>query len=216
MNSEKKMKNPTKNLNPLNIFPSSPESELLAALLEPEDATYPWNLADEASEAYFHHLELQFALQDFSESELITDSENFYQNLDIIWDQVTHIEENNTSHNTVNYLQETLQNTFSVIPEVLLNAIAQKASELIMLEESASDKLVKCVQALLPSWQIDDLLVLARPFSYSMRSGEIRTETSMIGDIENQDWASLSAIEQAKITLAIADYAFECLSKSDS
>ena len=210
------MTNQINDLNILNIVPSNIDLEFLEALLEPEDATYPWNLADEASEAYFHDLELQFGLQEFSDSELITIADNFYQNLDIIWDQVTVIEDKNINKNTVNYLQEALQNAFSVIPGVLLTAIAQKAYEVFMLEQSASDKLMECVQALLPSWETDDLLVLARPFAYAMRSSESHTLTAIIRDFEHRDWANLSEIEQAKITLAIADYALQHLSNSDS
>jgi len=210
------MTNQINDLNILNIVPSNIDLEFLEALLEPEDATYPWNLADEASEAYFHDLELQFSLQEFSDSELITSADNFYQNLDIIWDQVTVIEDKNINKNTVNYLQEALQNAFSVIPGVLLTAIAQKASEVFMLEQSASEKLMECVQALLPSWETDDLLVLARPFAYAMRSSESHTLTAIIRDFEHRDWANLSEIEQAKITLAIADYALQHLSNSDS
>jgi hypothetical protein len=208
------MTNQINDLNILNIVPSNIDLEFLEALLEPEDATYPWNVADEASEAYFHDLELQFGLQEFSDSELITSADNFYQNLDIIWDQVTVIEDKNISKNTVNYLQEALQNAFSVIPGVLLTAIAQKATEVFILEQSASEKLMECVQALLPSWETDDLLVLARPFAYAMRSSEPHTLTSIIRDVEHRDWANLSEIEQAKITLAIADYALQYLSTS--
>ena len=210
------MKNHINDLNILDIAPSDVDLEFIEALLEPEDAAYPWNLADESTDAYFHNLELQFGLPDFSDAELITSSENFYQNLDIIWDQVAAIENHNISKNTVNYLQEVLHNAFSVIPEVILTAIAQKAAEVSILEQSASDKLIECVQALLPSWEVDDLLVLARPFAYAMRSSKPQTLTSVIRDFEGRDWANLSEIEQAKITLAIADYALQHLSKSDS
>ena len=210
------MKNHINDLNILDIAPSNLDLEFIEALLEPEDAAYPWNLADESTDAYFHNLELQFGLPDFSDAELITSSENFYQNLDIIWDQVAVIENHNISKNTVNYLQEVLHNAFSVIPEVILTAIAQKAAEVSILEQSASDKLIECVQALLPSWEVDDLLVLARPFAYAMRSSKPQTLTSVIRDFEGRDWANLSEIEQAKITLAIADYALQYLSKSDS
>ncbi|MFM6201130.1 MAG: hypothetical protein ACKPE1_18665, partial [Dolichospermum sp.] len=61
----------------------------------------------------------------------------------------------------------------------------------------------------------DDLLVLARPFAYSMRSSEPDKLTSLIRDLENRDWCSLSEIEQAKISLAIANYALEYLSISN-
>ena len=209
------MKNHINDLNILNIAPSNVDLEFIEALLEPEDAAYPWNLADESSEAYFHNLELQFGLQDFLDAELSTSADNFYQNLDTIWDQVA-VLKNNSSKNIVNYLQEVLQNAFSVIPGGLLTAIAQKTTEVSMLEQSASEKLVACVKALLPSWEVDDLLVLARPFAYAMRSSEPHTLTSLIRDFEERDWANLSEIEQAKITLAIADYALQHLSKPDS
>ncbi len=210
------MKNPTNDLNTLNIIPSPVDLEFLETLLEPEDATYPWNLADEASESYFQHLEQQFGWQDFPEAEILTSADNFYQNLDMIWDQVAIVENDDISKKTVYYLQKALQNTFSVIPEVLLTAIAQKAAEIFILEQSASEKLVECVQALLPNWETGDLLVLARPFAYSMRSSEPHTLTSVIKDFEHRDWENLSEIEQAKISLAIANYALQHLSKSES
>jgi hypothetical protein len=210
------MKNQMNDLNIVNLVPSNLDLEFIETLLEPEDATYPWNLADESSEDYFHHLEQQFSLQDFSDTELISSADNFYQNLDMIWDQVAVTENKNISKNTVHYLQEALENAFSVIPGVLLAAICSKASEVFIFEQSASDNLVKCVQALLPNWETDDLLVLARPFAYSMRSSEPQTLTSIIEDFEHRDWANLSEIEQAKITLAIADYALKYLSKCDN
>ncbi|MFM7408816.1 MAG: hypothetical protein ACKO3K_19710 [Cuspidothrix sp.] len=208
------MKNQIHNINTCNMMPSSLELELLATLLESEDTTYPWNVADAASEDYFHHLEEQFGWQDFPEAELISSADIFYQNLDIIWDQVGQVQENNLSKNTVNSLQTVLENTFSAIPGFLLTAIAQKATEVCIIEQSVSQKLVQCVEALLPSWQIDDLLVLARPFAYSMRSSETQTFTNWIKDFQQQDWANLSEIEQAKISLAIANYALQYLDQS--
>jgi hypothetical protein len=215
------MKKQLHNLNTGNMIPSSLDLDLLEALLEPEDTTYPWNPAEEASESYFQHLEQQLCWQDFPEAELISSADNFYQNLDIIWDQVGIVAQDNLSKNIINSLQKALENTFSIIPEALLTAIAercceqfaQKASKVFILEQSASEKLVECVKGLLPNWEIDDLLVLARPFAYSMRSGEPRILTNVIRDFEQRDWANLSEIEQAKISLAIADYALQYLTK---
>ena len=199
-----------KNINDFNAF----DLELLEALLASEDAIYPWNPADVCSEAYFDDLEQQFNRQDFSASKLIENANNFYHNLDKIWGQ-TVAETENIKNNTVNYLQKALSNAFSVIPEFLLMEIAQKATVVLMVEKSASEKLVECVQTLLPNWDRDDLLVLARPFAYYMRSSEPDKLTSVIKDLENRDWSNLSEIEQAKISLAIANYALEYLSKSN-
>ena len=206
------MKNQINDLNTLNIISFPIDLELLKALLEPEDAVYPWNPADAASEAYFDDLEQQFNWQDFPEAEMIKNANHFYQTLDGIWDQaVVETENISNNNNKVNYLQKALSNAFSVIPDVLLTAIAQKATVVLMVEKSASEKLVECVQTLLPNWDIDDLLVLARPFAYSMRSSEPEQFTSVIRDLENRDWSNLSEIERAKISLAIANYALEYL-----
>lgn len=199
-----------KNINDFNAF----DLELLEALLASEDAVYPWNPADAASEAYFDDLEQQFNWQDFSASKLMESANNFYHNLDKIWGQ-TAAETENIRNNIVNYLQKALSNAFLVIPEVLLTEIAQKATVVLMVEKSASEKLVECVQTLLPNWDRDDLLVLARPFAYYMRSSEPDKLTSVIKNLENRDWSNLSEIEQAKISLAIANYALEYLSKSN-
>ncbi|MDB9535796.1 hypothetical protein PN451_08085 [Dolichospermum planctonicum CS-1226] len=206
MNNDRNMKN----INDFNAL----DLELLEALLASEDAVYPWNPADVCSEAYFDDLEQQFNRQDFSASKLIENANNFYHNLDKIWGQ-TVAETENIRNNTVNYLQKALSNAFSVIPEFLLMEIAQKATVVLMVEKSASEKLVECVQTLLPNWDRDDLLVLARPFAYYMRSSEPDKLTSVIKDLENRDWSNLSEIEQANISLAIANYALEYLSKSN-
>ena len=68
-------------------------------------------------------------------------------------------------------------------------------------------QLVQCVQELLPSWAEDDLLVLARPFAYTMRGKDTDTIDSVLGNICSQEWKALSEIEQARAGLAIAHYA---------
>lgn len=194
------------------VFPSSVDLDLLEALLQPEDATYPWNPADEGSEAYFSQLEQQFECQDLLAEDLTTRAENFYHHLDDIWSQVSHSQTDHDQQPS-NRLQSALHRAFSTsVPSNWLNAIAQKAAEIITLEQSASDKLVECVQALLPNWGTDDLLVLARPFAYAMRSNEQQNLVFVTKNIENREWTSLSEIEQAKVSLAIADYAFKQLS----
>ncbi len=210
MNNDRKMKN----INDLNAL----DLELLEALLASEDTVYPWNPADVASEAYFDDLEQHLKWQDFSAIELMESANTFYLNLDKIWRETaveTEFETENIRNNTGNDLQKALSNAFSVIPEVLLTKIAQKATQLLMVEKSASEKLVECVQTLLPNWDRDDLFVLARPFAYYMRSGESDKLTSVIKSLENRDWSNLSEIEQAKISLAIANYALEYLSTSN-
>lgn len=64
---------------------------------------------------------------------------------------------------------------------------------------------MQCIQELLPNWAEDDLLVLARPFAYSMRGAD--TDEFVLGNVPSQDWTALSEIEKARTGLAIAQYA---------
>ncbi|NEU77303.1 hypothetical protein PI95_033685 [Hassallia byssoidea VB512170] len=211
-----------KNMNASETFhplPSQFDLELLSALLEPEDATYPWNPADEESEIYFRELEEQFA-QDLTDEELTTHSQAFYGKLDTLWSEIsdsTHYNDN-TIHVTLANLQKTLHSAFAAsVPQSWLNAIAQKASEMLNTSRSIGDQLlVECVQTVLPSWETEDLLVLARPYAYAMRGSEPQNAESTITEISNREWTALSQIEQAKVSLAIAHYAFTQLNNFQS
>lgn len=192
-------------------LPSQVDLELLEALLEPEDATYPWNPADEESEAYFDELEQQFGMQDLLDEELTRRSEDFYSHLDTLWSGISL--ESNSNHNPqqtlVLNLQETLSTTFAAcVPQALLNAIATKAAEILAAQQSIGEQLVECVQTVLPNWRTEDLLVLARPFAYAMRSSESQNAASALSNLQNSQWTALSEVEKAKVSLAIASYAF--------
>jgi len=76
--------------------------------------------------------------------------------------------------------------------------------------------LVECVQTVLPNCETETLLVLARPYAYAMRGLEPQNAESTISDINNREWTVLSEIEQAKVSLAIAHYAFTHLNNLQS
>ena len=199
-------------------LPSQIDLELLEALLEPEDATYPWNPADEESEAYFQELEQQFGMQDLLDEELTRRSQDFYSHLDVLWCGITSMSEDNDNQQqaVVLNLQETLRATFSAcVPQTLLNTIATKAAEIFAARQLISEQLVECVQTVLPNWGTEDLLVLARPFAYAMRSSESQNGASALNNLQNSQWTALSEVEKAKVTLAIASYAFNELNKSE-
>jgi hypothetical protein len=203
-----------KNINASDTFhplPSQFDLELLSALLEPEDATYPWNPADEESEMYFRELEEQFA-QDLTDEELTSNSQTFYGKLDTLWSEISECSHYkcNTNNLTLASLQKSLHSAFAAsVPQSWLNAIAQKASEMLNTSLSIGDQLlVECVQTVLPNWETEDLLVLARRCAYDMRGLEAQNNVeSTITDIKNREWTALSQIEQAKVSLAIAHYA---------
>ncbi|QLE54367.1 hypothetical protein [Nostoc sp. TCL26-01] len=196
---------------------SQMELELLAVLLEPEDATYPWNPADDESAVYFDELERQFAIHDVLDEELTTRSATFYGQLDTLWSEVETSSHYNhtTSSAVIDQLQESLPKAFvSRLPEGWLNAIANKATEIFTSSQSLAEQLAECVQTVLPTWATDDLSVLTRPYAYAMRSSEPQTLTSVINNVEHQEWANLSEIEQAKISVAIAYYVLRQLDDS--
>ncbi len=200
-------------------LPSQVDLDLLEALLEPDDATYPWNPDYEESEAYFQELEQQFEMQDLLEEELTTRSQDFYSNLDTLWSNIslTSSYNDNPQQALVVNLQETLRSTFAAcVPQTLLNTIAQKAAEIFAAQQSIGEQLVECVQTVLPTWGTEDLLVLARPFAYAMRSSESKNSASAISNLNNSEWTALSEVEKAKVTLAIASYAFTQLNQSQS
>ncbi|WP_392533379.1 hypothetical protein [Nostoc sp. C117] len=203
----------TKKINGSDTFSSlqsQVDLELLEALLQPDDATYPWNPADEESEAYFQELEEQFGIQDLLEEELTKRSPDFFNHLDTLWSAISPSEtdNHNPQQSLVLNLQEALRGAFyTCIPQTLLNTIATKAAEIFSPHQLRGEQLVECVQAVLPSWETEDLLVLARPFAYAMRSSESHNPASTITKLNNREWTNLSEIEQAKISLAIAYYA---------
>ncbi|WP_445635121.1 hypothetical protein NSTC745_07037 [Nostoc sp. DSM 114161] len=195
---------------------SQVDLELLEALLEPEDASYPWNVADEESEAYFQELEQQFESQDLIDEDLTKRSQDFYNHLDTLWSGISFNEsyEGNSQQSVVLNLQETLHATFcTCVPQTLLNTIATKAAEIFARQQLRGEQLVECVQAVLPNWGEEDLLVLARPFAYAMRSNESHNPASTMANLNNREWTTLSEIEQAKVSLTIAYYALSQLNK---
>ena len=199
-------------------LPYKVDLELLEALLEPDDATYPWNPGDEESLAYFDELEQQFGMQDLLEEELTTRSQDFYNHLDTLWSGISQDSDSdrNPQQVLVQNLQERLSSTFAAcVPQALLNTIATKAAEILAAQQSIGEQLVECVQTVLPNWGTEDLLVLARPFAYAMRSSESENAASALSNLQNSEWTALSEVEKAKVSLAIASYAFNELNKSE-
>ncbi|MBD2343394.1 hypothetical protein [Anabaena subtropica] len=198
---------------------SQMELDLLAALLEPEDAAYPWNPTDDESETYFDELERQFAIQDVLDEELTTRAQVFYDKLDSLWSGVTNSSyyNCNTVLPVIDHLQENLHTAFAAgVPQGWLDAIATKAAEIFASQKSLGEQLVECVQSVLPTWAADDLSILARPYAYAMRSSEGQDLASVIDNVNNQDWINLSEVEQAKASVAIAYYAIRQLNDSQT
>lgn len=194
--------------------PPLTQLELLEALLAPDGATYPWNPTDPESEAYFVEQEQKFMLEDWSEAEIAARTQTFFSQIEQIWSDIAPEAETKTATD-INDLQASLQQRFAAyVPSALIQAIAQKASQVLSTQKSMAEQLMQCVQELLPNWAEDDLLVLARPFAYSMRSTDAAVIESMLSNLGCQDWTALAEIEQARASLAIAQYALTQLQNS--
>jgi hypothetical protein len=201
----------------LNNSLSQIELDLLSTLLEPEDNTYPWNLCDEETQTYFDRLEEQFPMQDLLEDELDTRCQSFHNQLDALWSKVETSSHYNCNTNTTVALklQKSLQKEFrNSIPSYWIESIAQKAAEIFNSQQSITEQLIECVQAVLPSLEVDDIMVLARPLAYATRSSsrtKVESALANFNQDENCEWRALSEIEQAKIGLAIAYHALNQL-----
>ncbi len=189
-------------------LPSQVELELLEALMEPDDGTYPWNPVDEESETYFLQLEQQFIIQDLLDEELNERSQALYNQLDHLWLNYKN-DDGDIPTIAETQLHETLHKSFgSRIPEGWLDKIARKATEIFNSTQSINDRLVKCVQAVLPAWGSEDLLVFARSYTYATRSKAQENVEFVQNKVESsREWTTLSEIEQAKVSVAIAYHA---------
>ncbi|WP_088241643.1 hypothetical protein [Calothrix rhizosoleniae] len=194
--------------------------DLLEALLSPEDETYPWNPLDPESEEYLLKAESQFVLQDVIEEEFDSFSPNFYAGLDDLWAKFPTTEHYNhtTGDSIIAELQKTLQLNFAAqVPQDWLQKIAQAAGKMLDSQASIGEQLVQCVQSVLPTWQEDDLFVLARPLAYAMRSSDnndANEATQVLEKIGDREWTTLSEIEQARLSIAIAHHALKNIQQS--
>ena len=190
--------------------------ELVQLLWQEEEVSYPWNPLAPESEAFVAELEQEFMLDDWSAAEIGARSQAFFSQIDQLWPEIVPAP-------ILQKLQASLSERFAYrVPSDWLDAIATKASELIngtgypAPALSLMDRMVECVQELLPNWAEDDLQVLARPLAYAMRGAEADTvEELALGAVRPLDWNELSEMERARLSLAIARIALDELEATD-
>ncbi|MGB6014341.1 MAG: hypothetical protein WBG32_06385, partial [Nodosilinea sp.] len=95
------------------------------------------------------------------------------------------------------------------LPSELLQSLATSATSLARSGQPLIDQLVRCVSDILPSWDIDDLAVLARPLAYSLRDGRGEILDLNLRAIPASAWDSLSDLEQARLTITVASVALK-------
>lgn len=199
------------------FYPSQCHLELLEALLETDEVTYPWNPALPESEDFFHQCEAHFAIDELLDSEGHGRSEAFYSHLDTLWSNTSTTQSQcNTNVVSISKLKENLQTAISSrIPHDWIETIATKASELFNSSMSIADQLIEVAASVVPALGADDLSVLARPYAYAMRS-EANSLESTLQKVGGHGWNNLSEIEQARVSVAVAYYALQQLKKYQS
>lgn len=198
--------------NPENFYPI--HLELLEALLEPEDATYPWNPIAAESEEYFHDASASCAINELLDAELSARSLGFYNQLDTLW---ANNYNRTTNASVVASLKENLQAAIATrIPHEWIERIAEKATDIFNPKQSMSEQLMLCAQAILPNLGAEDLFVLARPFAYAMRNSEPQSLESVLNKVGEHEWKNLSEMEQARVSIAVAYYALRQLDRQSN
>jgi hypothetical protein len=150
-------------------------------------AKIPYPLSPADADHWFSDGSTNALLDDLTDAEVTDRSGRFFSAMEQLW---------------ADDLATVLMRKFVTVPQAVIAAIAIQAEKMSAASGELADKLIVCVQETLPMWAEEDLRVFARPLAYAMR-GEVASDPS------SKDWAGLSEIEQAKLTLAIAKYAME-------
>ena len=172
--------------------------ELLAILIEEED-TYPWDVTAVESHDPLDVTETPFSLCEGLEATAIAaQAHRFFDSLHQKFPTVSVSPQSNI-----------FDKFASLLPDEYLNRLVESAENLVNSQLDHLDRLVVCLSELFPQWSSEDLQVFARPYAYTMRNGESKT------NIETENWQSLSEIEQIRWTAAIASQIFRDLSSPE-
>ncbi|NJR38214.1 MAG: hypothetical protein HC781_04380 [Leptolyngbyaceae cyanobacterium CSU_1_4] len=179
----------------ISAFQAQAEMELLRQILQ-EQPSYLWDPASLTAPSYFADLEQEVLNAGWTTEELTEQGQIFATHLEQVWATVP----------AVNGLAADLFQRLALqVPPHFLEGILRKAQQVASANLSLADQLVQCVQDILPTWDTDDLQVLARPFAYAMRGSDESLE-SVLKSVRCANWDDLSSIEQARLSLAVARY----------
>ncbi len=183
----------------LSALPAEAQAELLQAVLA-EDV-YPWTGPETAFDEEAP-IEAAQVLQ-ISDEEVVQGWQKLSAQLSVMW----------ATHDIPLLQQSALQQRFADrLPSVVIAHIAEKAQQVTRFAQGAganmTDQMIACVQDILTQVAADDLQVMARPMALAMR-GSSRDEfvEATIQSVPQVEWASLSPIERARLSLAAAWYA---------
>ena len=173
-------------------------AELLAILIE-EEVTYPWDVTAVEGNDPLDVTETPFSLCEGLEATAIeAQAHRFFSSLHQKFPTVS-----------VSSRSNIFDKFASLLPAEHLNRLVESAENLVNSQLDNLDRLVVCLSDLFPQWSPEDLQVFARPYAYTMRSGQSDT------NIYTEYWQNLSEIEQTRLSAAIASQIFRDLSSPE-
>jgi len=179
------------------------ELEMLHSVLA-DDANYPWNPYDPATQDYLDKLEASLSSDDLPEDAVASK-----------WSQIRYEAEQLWENRSESLTTSLVQKFGARVPTRLLTQLAVQAQAASNSGRALMDQLVDCVQAVLADWEPDDLQVMARPLAMAMRDGQGEILDITLRSVRQTEWEELSEVEQARLSLAIARYALDELSKDE-
>lgn len=182
---------------------SEAEAELMNCLLASSTIDYPWNPADPDAAEYYQASDAQFNLDDWSETEIAQRSQSFFSQVRACWVDAPSPEP------AISPLDALTAKFGARVPQQWLAKIATNVGNLANSNVEPVEQLVQSVRELLSNWATDDLLVMARPYAYAMRCNPGVDNPDNI--VRPVDWAELSELERAKLTILIAQYAIDTI-----
>lgn len=178
---------------------SAAQAELLQSVLDP-DQSAPW-LANEVAGEYAMQIEAAGQALEISDEEASKGWQGLSAQLNQLWGDATA----DAEMSVLTLLQDKFAGR---LPSDLLTMISEKAQQVAKSGQPMVKQLITCVQDGLDNMAEADLQVMARPMAFAMRgSSADEFVEATIQSIRIDDWAALSPIEQARLSLAAARYA---------
>ncbi|MFE4107800.1 hypothetical protein [Almyronema epifaneia] len=171
------------------------ELEMLHTVLE-NQRTYPWNPYGIEVEPYFSELEAEAQQNELNAVSNGIGWQQLASTLDELWAPASQA-----------LAADLAQRFCDRVPASFLEQIAQRAHQVAAENQSLLQQLIYCVQDILTAWDSADLQVMARPLALAMRDGHGEVVEVTLRSVRQENWQSLSEIEQARLSLAIARYA---------
>lgn len=180
------------------------EQDLLQLVLQ-EQVQYPWNPAE--SDAFFASTEAA-TTDEWEPEELAAQGQAIATQLDSLWAQI----DQTAAEPQVAAL---LARVAGRVPQQIVAQIVQRSQQFISSNLSLADRMVQCVQECLADCNPEDLRLTSRKFAVVRSRGTTSNSVdTALQQIRSADWESLSAGEQAYLSLAIAHAALTDESKA--